>query len=76
MGAVSDHQPRTDVLRELLVELDRLATAQRTLDLRDPEALEEYEREVERLKRRVAELIVKEKQNVRESRAASRIQSD
>ena len=63
MGAVSDPQPRTDVLRELLVELDRLATAQRTLDLRDPGALEEYEREVERLKRRVAELIVTEQQS-------------
>jgi hypothetical protein len=59
-GAVSDHQRRTDVLRELLVELDRLAAAQRTIDLRDPEALEKYEREVERLKRRVAELVIKE----------------
>ncbi len=59
-GAVSDHQRRTDVLRELLVELDRLAEAQRTIDLRDPEALERYEREVERVKRRVAELVIKE----------------
>jgi len=59
-GAVSDHQRRTDVLRELLVELDRLAAAQRTIDLRDPEALERYEREVERVKRRVAELVIKE----------------
>jgi hypothetical protein len=57
---VSDHQRRTDVLRELLVELDRLAEAQRTIDLRDPEALERYEREVERVKRRVAELVIKE----------------
>ena len=57
---MADQQRRTDVLRELLAELDRLAAAQRTLDLRDPDALDRHEREVETLKRRVAELVVKE----------------
>lgn len=55
-----DHEEKTGVLRELLVELDRLAAVQRSLDLRDPEAIDRLEREVERVRRRIAELETKE----------------
>ena len=55
-----DHEERTRILRELLVELDRLAADQCSLDLRDPEAIDRHEREVERMRRRLAELGIKE----------------
>lgn len=55
-----DHEEKTGVLRELLVELDRLAAVQRSLDLRDPETIDRLEREVERVRRRIAELETKE----------------
>lgn len=58
--AVHDHEQRIGVLRELLVELDRLAAAQRAINLRDLEALERHGREVERVRRRIDELGIKE----------------
>ena len=55
-----DHEHKRGLLRELLTELDRLAAVQRSLDLRDPEALDRLEREVEHVRRRIAKLEIQE----------------
>ena len=55
-----DREEKQGRLREVLAELDRLAAVQRSLDLRDPEAIDRLEREVERVRRRIAELETKE----------------
>lgn len=54
--AVADKEPQIADLRELLTELDRLAAEQRSLDLRDPDALERHERTVHAVRQRVARL--------------------
>ena len=48
-------EKRPDLL-QLMVELDRLEEQQRTLDLRNPSAVEDHQRRIEALRRKIKQL--------------------
>ena len=50
----SPQEKRRVELRKLLDELDRLAIEQRSIDLREPAALQQHEEKLQALRRRVA----------------------
>jgi hypothetical protein len=53
--AETPEEKRPDLL-QLLEEVDRLEEAQRALDLRDPSAVEDHQRKIDELRRRIAQL--------------------
>lgn len=53
MRMADERDPRQPQLLELLEELERLEAEQRTLDLRDPQAIDEYERKIAALRHKI-----------------------